>query len=124
MIPGRWRRCHLTITRRAEYFSGELETFLLMARAMKQDDHSNQVRCGRDEHGRFMPSSYKEYRVLNGVGTVAIGSVILHRQCGGALQGAWLGEKGDAVCGAGDGQAPGLANGFKTKYSYLSLRRD
>ncbi|KAA2007897.1 murein transglycosylase B [Escherichia coli] len=50
--------------RRAEYFSGELETFLLMARD-EQDDPLNLKGsfAGAMGYGQFMPSSYKQYAV-------------------------------------------------------------
>jgi membrane-bound lytic murein transglycosylase B len=70
--------------RRAEYFSSELETFLLMARN-EQDDPLDLKGsfAGAMGYGQFMPSSYKQYAVdFNGDGHInlwdpvdAIGSV-------------------------------------------------
>lgn len=70
--------------RRAAYFSGELETFLLMARD-EQDDPLDLKGsfAGAMGYGQFMPSSYKEFAVdFNGDGHInlwdpedAIGSV-------------------------------------------------
>lgn len=109
--------------RRAEYFSGELETFLLMARD-EQDDPLNLKGsfAGAMGYGQFMPSSYKEYAVdFNGDGHInlwdpvdAIGSVANYFKAHG-----WV--KGDTVAVPANGQAPGLANGFKTKYSLSQL---
>ncbi|EJP3761309.1 lytic murein transglycosylase B [Salmonella enterica] len=109
--------------RRAEYFSGELETFLLMVRD-EQDDPLNLKGsfAGAMGYGQFMPSSYKEYAVdFNGDGHInlwdpvdAIGSVANYFKAHG-----WV--KGDTVAVPANGQAPGLANGFKTKYSLSQL---
>ena len=70
--------------RRAEYFSSELETFLLMARSESDDplDLKGSF-AGAMGYGQFMPSSYKQYAVdFNGDGHInlwdpvdAIGSV-------------------------------------------------
>ena len=105
--------------RRAEYFSGELETFLLMARD-EQDDPLNLKGsfAGAMGYGQFMPSSYKQYAVdFSGDGHInlwdpvdAIGSVANYFKAHG-----WV--KGDQVAVMANGQAPGLPNGFKTKYS-------
>lgn len=109
--------------RRAEYFSGELETFLLMARD-EQDDPLNLKGCfaGAMGYGQFMPSSYKQYAVdFSGDGHInlwdpvdAIGSVANYFKAHG-----WV--KGDQVAVMANGQAPGLPNGFKTKYSISQL---
>lgn len=109
--------------RRAEYFSGELETFLLMARD-EQDDPLNLKGsfAGAMGYGQFMPSSYKQYAVdFSGVGHInlwdpvdAIGSVANYFKAHG-----WV--KGDQVAVMANGQAPGLPNGFKTKYSISQL---
>lgn len=109
--------------RRAEYFSGELETFLLMARD-EQDDPLNLKGsfAGAMGYGQFMPSSYKQYAVdFSGDGHInlwdpvdAIGSVANYFKAHG-----WA--KGDQVAVMANGQAPGLPNGFKTKYSISQL---
>ncbi len=109
--------------RRAEYFSGELETFLLMARD-EQDDPLNLKGsfAGAMGYGQFMPSSYKQYAVdFSGDGHInlwdpvdAIGSVANYFKAHG-----WV--KGDQVAVMANGQAPGLPNGFKTEYSISQL---
>lgn len=109
--------------RRAEYFSGELETFLLMARD-EQDDPLNLKGsfAGAMGYGQFMPSSYKQYAVdFSGDGHInlwdpvdAIGSMANYFKAHG-----WV--KGDQVAVMANGQAPGLPNGFKTKYSISQL---
>lgn len=109
--------------RRAEYFSGELETFLLMARD-EQDDPLNLKGsfAGAMGYGQFMPSSYKQYAVdFSGDGHInlwdpvdAIGSVASYFKAHG-----WV--KGDQVAVMANGQAPGLPNGFKTRYSISQL---
>ncbi len=109
--------------RGAEYFSGELETFLLMARD-EQDDPLNLKGsfAGAMGYGQFMPSSYKQYAVdFSGDGHInlwdpvdAIGSVANYFKAHG-----WV--KGDQVAVMANGQAPGLPNGFKTKYSISQL---
>lgn len=109
--------------RRAEYFSDELETFLLMARD-EQDDPLNLKGsfAGAMGYGQFMPSSYKQYAVdFSGDGHInlwdpvdAIGSVANYFKAHG-----WV--KGDQVAVMANGQAPGLPNGFKTKYSISQL---
>lgn len=109
--------------RRAEYFSGELETFLLMARD-EQDDPLNLKGsfAGAMGYGQFMPSSYKQYAVdFSDDGHInlwdpvdAIGSVANYFKAHG-----WV--KGDQVAVMANGQAPGLPNGFKTKYSISQL---
>ncbi len=109
--------------RRAEYFSGELETFLLMARD-EQDDPLNLKGsfAGAMGYGQFMPSSYKQYAVdFSGDGHInlwdpvdAIGSVANYFKAHG-----WV--KGDQVAVMANGQAPVLPNGFKTRYSISQL---
>lgn len=113
----------LNYPRRAEYFSGELETFLLMARD-EQDDPLNLKGsfAGAMGYGQFMPSSYKQYAVdFSGDGHInlwdpvdAIGSVANYFKAHG-----WV--KGDQVAVMANGQAPGLPNGFKTRYSISQL---
>ncbi len=109
--------------RRAEYFSSELETFLLMARSESDDplDLKGSF-AGAMGYGQFMPSSYKQYAVdFNGDGHInlwdpvdAIGSVANYFK-----QHGWV--SGDLVAVQALGQAPGLENGFKTKYSVSQL---
>lgn len=109
--------------RRAAYFSSELETFLLMARDENDDplDLKGSF-AGAMGYGQFMPSSYKQYAVdFNGDGHInlwdpvdAIGSVANYFKEHG-----WT--KGDLVAVPATGQAPGLANGFKTNYSVAQL---
>ncbi len=109
--------------RRAEYFSGELETFLLMARDEQYDPLNLKGSfAGAMGYGQFMPSSYKQYAVdFSGDGHInlwdpvdAIGSVANYFKAHG-----WV--KGDQVAVMANGQAPGLPNGFKTKYSISQL---
>lgn len=109
--------------RRAEYFSGELETFLLMARDEQVDPLNLKGSfAGAMGYGQFMPSSYKQYAVdFSGDGHInlwdpvdAIGSVANYFKAHG-----WV--KGDQVAVMANGQAPGLPNGFKTKYSISQL---
>lgn len=109
--------------RRAAYFSGELETFLLMARN-ENDDPLNLKGsfAGAMGYGQFMPSSYKQYAVdFNGDGHInlwdpvdAIGSVANYFKGHG-----W--SSGDLVAVPATGQAPGLKNGFNTSYSISEL---
>ena len=109
--------------RRAEYFSGELETFLLMARAEGNDPLSLRGSyAGAMGYGQFMPSSFKSYAVdFNGNGHInlwdpedAIGSVANYFKSHG-----WT--KGAMVAVPANGQAPYLDNGFKTKYPTSTL---
>lgn len=109
--------------RRAEYFSGELETFLLMARDERDDPLNLKGSfAGAMGYGQFMPSSYKQYAVdFSGDGHInlwdpvdAIGSVANYFKAHG-----WV--KGDQVAVMANGQAPRLPNGFKTKYSISQL---
>ncbi|HHB8548720.1 TPA: lytic murein transglycosylase B [Klebsiella pneumoniae] len=109
--------------RRAEYFSSELETFLLMARSESDDPLELKGSfAGAMGYGQFMPSSYKQYAVdFNGDGHInlwdpvdAIGSVANYFK-----QHGWV--SGDLVAVQALGQAPGLENGFKTKYSVSQL---
>ena len=74
--------------------------------------------AGAMGYGQFMPSSYKQYAVdFSGDGHInlwdpvdAIGSVANYFKAHG-----WV--KGDQVAVMANGQAPGLPNGFKTRYS-------
>lgn len=109
--------------RRAEYFTSELETFLLMAR--KEGDDPLDLRgsyAGAMGYGQFMPSSEKLYAVdFNGDGHTnlwdpvdAIGSVANYFK-----QHGW--QAGETVAIPASGQAPGLETGFKTRYSLANL---
>ncbi|PKH20046.1 murein transglycosylase B [Enterobacterales bacterium CwR94] len=109
--------------RRAQYFSGELETFLLMARNEKDDPLELKGSfAGAMGYGQFMPSSYQQFAVdFNGDGHInlwdpedAIGSVAHYFSEHG-----W--KRGEAVAIPATGQAPELANGFKTRYSSSQL---
>ncbi|WP_202303408.1 lytic murein transglycosylase B [Dryocola clanedunensis] len=111
--------------RRAQYFAGELETFLIMARNEGDDPLALKGSfAGAMGYGQFMPSSFKEYAVdFNGDGHVnlwdpedAIGSVANYFKGHG-----WV--KGDLVAVPANGQVPGLADGFKTKYSVSALQQ-
>ena len=110
--------------RRAEYFSGELETFLLMSRREGDDPLSLRGSfAGAMGYGQFMPSSYRDYAVdFNGDGHAnlwdpidAIGSVANYFKAHGWTKGAPI-----AVPAAG--QAPLLENGFKTRYPLFTLK--
>ena len=97
--------------------------FLLMARS-EQDDPLDLKGsfAGAMGYGQFMPSSYRQYAVdFNGDGHInlwdpvdAIGSVANYFK-----QHGWV--SGDLVAVQALGQAPGLNNGFKTKYSVSQL---
>ncbi|MDF7680136.1 lytic murein transglycosylase B [Enterobacteriaceae bacterium ESL0689] len=109
--------------RRAEYFTSELETFLLMARN-EQDDPMDLKGsfAGAMGYGQFMPSSYKQYAVdFNGDGHInlwdpvdAIGSVANYFK-----QHGWV--SGDIVAVQAQGKAAGMEHGFKTRYSLSQL---
>lgn len=109
--------------RRAAYFSGELETFLLMARNESNDPLNLKGSfAGAMGYGQFMPSSYKQYAVdFNGDGHInlwdpvdAIGSVANYFKAHG-----WT--TGDVVAVPALGQAPALETGFNTSYSVSEL---
>ncbi|MEC5317944.1 lytic murein transglycosylase B [Brenneria populi subsp. brevivirga] len=110
--------------RRAEYFTGELETFLLMARTEGNDPLSLRGSyAGAMGYGQFMPSSFKSYAVdFDGNGHInlwdpvdAIGSVANYFKAHG-----WV--KNGLVAVPALGQAPGLKNGFNTRYSLAELQ--
>lgn len=96
--------------RRAEYFSSELETFLLMARS-EQDDPLDLKGsfAGAMGYGQFMPSSYKQYAVdFNGDGHInlwdpvdAIGSVANYFKAHGWVPGGGGGAGERSGAGAG-----------------------
>ena len=109
--------------RRSEYFSGELETFLLMARDQHVDAHELRGSfAGAMGYCQFMPSSYRAYAVdFDGDGHInlwdaddAIGSVAHYFQMNG-----WV--KGDSIAVRGFGQAPGLKYGFENRYPVKTL---
>lgn len=109
--------------RRATFFTGELETFLLMARTEGQDPLSLRGSyAGAMGYGQFMPSSFKSYAVdFDGNGHInlwdpvdAIGSVANYFKSHG-----W--SKGAAVAVPANGQAPNLDSGFKTRYRVSTL---
>ncbi|GLR10812.1 murein transglycosylase B [Mixta theicola] len=109
--------------RRAEFFTSELETFLLMARKEQQDPLDLRGSyAGAMGYGQFMPSSEKQYAVdFNDDGHInlwdpvdAIGSVANYFK-----QHGW--QPDETVAVPASGQAPGLENGFKTRYSISSL---
>ncbi|AOP43766.2 lytic murein transglycosylase B [Edwardsiella piscicida] len=109
--------------RRADYFRGELQTYLLMAREEGKDPLTLRGSfAGAMGYGQFMPSAFQAYAVdFNGDGHVnlwdpvdAIGSVASYFKGHGWTPGA-------TVAVQANGQAPGLDNGFKTRYSVSEL---
>jgi len=109
--------------RRADYFAGELETFLLMSRSESDDPLALRGSfAGAMGYGQFMPSAYKQYAIdFDGDGHVnlwdpidAIGSVANYFKGNG-----WV--SGQPVAVQASGQAPGLENGYQTKYSVSTL---
>lgn len=97
--------------RRADYFAGELETFLLMSRT--EGDDPLELRgsfAGAMGYGQFMPSSFKSYAVdFNGDGHInlwdpvdAIGSVANYFKAHG-----WVQRR----AGRDSGQRPGAGVG-------------
>ncbi|MDH4869622.1 lytic murein transglycosylase B [Pseudomonas sp. BN515] len=104
--------------RRAEFFSGELEQFLLQARKEGEDPLSLRGSyAGAMGYGQFMPSSFTQYAVdFDGDGQRdlwnprdAIGSVANYFK-----QHGWV--TGDTVAVRATGQARSLENGFDTQY--------
>ncbi|MCW2473141.1 MULTISPECIES: lytic murein transglycosylase B [unclassified Symbiopectobacterium] len=110
--------------RRADYFAGELETFLLMARKEGDDPLSLKGSyAGAMGYGQFMPSSFKQYAVdFNGDGHInlwdpvdAIGSVANYFKAHGWTAGA-------EVAIPTQGQVPNTwDSGFKTRYPVATL---
>lgn len=109
--------------RRATYFSGELETFLLMTRNEKINPREPQGSyAGAMGYGQFMPSSFRDYAVdFNGDGHInlwdpadAIGSVANYFKSHG-----WA--KNEEVAVVASGRAPGLDHGFSTRYTPSAL---
>ncbi|OCG24242.1 murein transglycosylase B [Gilliamella sp. wkB108] len=111
--------------RRSEYFSNELEDFLIMARDEGVDpfDLTGSF-AGAMGYGQFMPSAFRRFAVdFNSDGHVdlwdpvdAIGSVANYFKSHG-----WQRDKKVAVMA--DGQASQLENGFHTKYSIETLSK-
>ncbi|HBO3123947.1 TPA: lytic murein transglycosylase B [Pseudomonas aeruginosa] len=104
--------------RRAEFFSGELEQFLLQARKEGTDPLALRGSyAGAMGYGQFMPSSFTKYAVdFDGDGHIdlwnprdAIGSVANYFK-----QHGWV--SGDRVAVPASGRAPSLEDGFKTLY--------
>lgn len=111
--------------RRAEYFSAELETFLLMAREEGKDPLTLKGSfAGAMGYGQFMPSAFQNYAVDgNGDGHVdlwdpvdAIFSVANYFRGYGWTPGA-------PVAIPASGQAPDLDHGFKTRYPVSTLNQ-
>ncbi len=109
--------------RRAKYFAGELETFLLMARDEGDDPLTLKGSyAGAMGYGQFMPSSYKSFAVdFNGDGHAnlwdpvdAIGSVANYFKEHG-----W--KQGEPVAVQASGQVFGMKTGYSTKYSVSEL---
>jgi len=110
--------------RRAEYFTGELETFLLMTRDEGKDPLSLRGSfAGAMGYGQFMPSSFKNYAVdFNGDGHInlwdpvdAIGSIANYFKSHG-----W--EKDATIVVPAIGQVSDeLKHGFNTRYSITAL---
>lgn len=110
--------------RRSAYFTGELETFLLMSRKEGRDPLDLRGSyAGAMGYGQFMPSSFKEYAVdFNGDGHInlwdpedAIGSVANYFRAHG-----W--QRDAPVAIRANGQAPLMAHGFKTRYTVGALQ--
>lgn len=109
--------------RRATFFTGELEAFLVMTRDEGMDPTEPKGSyAGAMGYGQFMPSSFRSYAVdFNGNGHTnlwdpvdAIGSVANYFKAHG-----WT--PGGQVAVQANGEAFGLENGFKTKYSVAQL---
>ena len=110
--------------RRATFFTGELEAFLVMTRDEGMDPTEPKGSyAGAMGDGQFMPSSFRSYAVdFNGNGHTnlwdpvdAIGSVANYFKAHG-----W--EKGQPVAVRGQGQLPGYEHGFQTRYPVATLR--
>lgn len=111
--------------RRADYFQGELETFLVMSQ--REQDNPLTLRgsfAGAMGYGQFMPLAYTQFAVdFNGDGHInlwdpvdAIGSVAHYLQ-----QSGW--QPGAGVAVVGNGQVPGVTHGFNTKYPVSELQQ-
>ncbi|MGL4251603.1 MAG: lytic murein transglycosylase B [Aeromonas sp.] len=110
--------------RRADFFTGELESFLVMTRDEGMDPTEPKGSyAGAMGYGQFMPSSFQRYAVdFDGNGHTnlwdpvdAIGSVANYFKAHG-----W--EKGQSVAVRGQGQLPGYEYGFQTRYPVATLR--
>lgn len=112
--------------RRADYFSGELENFLVMTRDEGVDPFAPRGSfAGAMGYGQFMPSAFRSYAVdLNGDGhrnlwnpADAIGSVANYFKGHG-----WrTGEPVAVRATVGGGGVGGLKTGFDTSYSIATL---
>lgn len=111
--------------RRADYFSRELEIFLLMSR--HEQDNPLALRgsfAGAMGYGQFMPSAYQQYAVdFNGDGHAnlwdpvdAIGSVAHYFQKHG-----W--QSGEPVAVMASGDTSELKHGFQTRYTVNKLQQ-
>ncbi|WP_085246758.1 lytic murein transglycosylase B [Gilliamella mensalis] len=111
--------------RRAQYFSNELEDFLVMCRDEGVDPFDLYGSfAGAMGYGQFMPSAFRKYAIdFNHDGHVdlwdpvdAIGSVANYFKSHG-----W--QRGKKVAVMADGQAPLLNTGFSSKYSTKTLAK-
>lgn len=113
--------------RRAEYFSGELESFLIMTRDERLDPFSPRGSfAGAMGLGQFMPSSFRDYAVdHSGDGhrdlwnpTDAIGSVANY-----FVRHGWRSGEPVAVRArvASPARAAAMKSGFKTQYRLSEL---
>jgi membrane-bound lytic murein transglycosylase B len=115
--------------RRSEFFTGELESFLIMARDEKMDPFQPRGSyAGAMGMGQFMPSSFHNWAVdFDGNGrrdlwnpVDAIGSVANYFASHG-----WRGGESVAVRARVSGSAAGaMKTGYDTSYSVESLSRD
>ncbi len=110
--------------RRAEFFTSELESFLVMTRDEGMDPPN--PRALRRRHG-LRPVHALQLPALRGGlqrqrPHQPVGSGGCHRQRGQLLQGPRLGERATGG-GAWSGQLPGYEHGFQTRYPVASLRR-
>jgi membrane-bound lytic murein transglycosylase B len=112
--------------RRAEYFTGELESFLVMARDEGFDPFKPTGSfAGAMGYGQFMPSSFRNYAVdFSGDGhrdlwnpVDAIGSVANYFKGHGWRAGEPVAVRASAVGGA----AINLKTGFDSRYSLANL---
>ena len=111
--------------RRAQYFTDELEHFLIMCRDESVDpfDLSGSF-AGAMGYGQFMPSAFRNHAIdFNNDGHIdlwdpvdAIGSVANYFKAHG-----W--QRGQKVAVIADGQALSLDTGFSTKYTVQTLAR-